>query len=172
MIKLWSLLLDIALLRRGPQDMPGDSRSTVLLAVLYTTLSVIVAGLYYPASAAIGMALADTALLAFITRITLLWRRRAARFMQTFAALLGVGVLLGALNLPLAYSFQHAAAAGTAALPSVLLLVLLAWQIAVYAHILRHAWALPFPVGVAGALLYVFVSWQLGSALAPAPAAG
>ena len=54
-----------------------------------------------------------------------------------------------------------------AALPSLLIVVLMVWSIAVIAHILRHALSSSYAVGILLALLYAIVSWNLGALLFP-----
>ncbi len=68
---------------------------------------------------------------------------------------------MGLLALPVMTWIVGQGPEGDIQLPSLLLLVLMAWSIAIMAHILRHALDVPVWVGALGALGYTFLSWTL-----------
>ena len=88
-------------------------------------------------------------------------RRHPLRFEQTLSALTGTGTLMGLLALPLMVWIVQQSPDGDIALPSLLLLGLMAWNIAIMAHILRHALNTPIWGGALYALGYTFLSWTL-----------
>ena len=65
------------------------------------------------------------------------------------------------LALPVMVWIVRQGSEGDIQLPSLLLLALMAWSIAIMAHILRHALDVPIWVGTLGALGYTFLSWTL-----------
>jgi hypothetical protein len=98
---------------------------------------------------AILAALLDTSLLMVITSSLLLIVRYPARINQTLTALAGTSSILGILSIPLLFWLkQLQLQPNEVALPELLLIGLIVWNIVVYAHILRHALEVPLVMGV------------------------
>ncbi|MDT8410113.1 MAG: hypothetical protein RQ741_10980 [Wenzhouxiangellaceae bacterium] len=150
----------IALLRRGPQDLPASPLSLWLALLAYGAI-VIVSGLLdrRPPSGvdllvSVAVPLAATALLLWL-------RARPARFIQTAAALFGTGALIGLVNLPLWLS-------GSTPVPSLFVLLAVAglfWGLAVDGHIWRNAIECSFAGGVAIAVVILFIQLFIFQAL-------
>lgn len=167
---LFDLFLDICLFRKAPQDVPASMvllklcllayALSGLLVLLITTTSIPVALLQI---------LLDMVLLAGLLYLGLGLRHHARRFEQTLSALTGSSALIGLLALPVMFWLAHQGQGGDVALPSILLLVLMVWSIAVMAHILRHAFDISIWSGAALALSYTFLSWTLTGWLNPPP---
>lgn len=152
------VFFDLCLLRATPQDLPA---SVVLLGATlatYTLVSLAFAVADLSLKHAIFYALADALLLAMLTHTALVLRRFRARLIQTLSALAGSGTLLGLSAWPL-NSFSEP--------PLLPLLALLLWSVAVTAHILRHALAVPLAVGVAVSLSYLAIAFTVMSTLFP-----
>jgi len=168
---LFDLFFDICLLRRGPQDVPA-SVSLLWLCVLTYLASGYAAllagvGAAYPLHALV-LALTDLALLAGMSYAVLHALGHRARLTQTLTALTGCGTLLQLIALPLGIWFDRANAARSGAeLPFILWLALLTWSIVVSAHILRHAFAVNFGIGLLYAFAYLFLSWSIADWLLP-----
>lgn len=157
---LFDLFLDICLFRKGPQDLPA---SPTLLGLCLTTyglsglLSLL--GSMRP-STAVFQAAADIVVLAGFAYGILALMNYRARFVQTLTALAGTYTLLNLIALPLIFWLEQATT-GTAnapALPSLLLLGLMGWSIAVMAHVLQHALSTSRGMGVLYALGYLVIS--------------
>lgn len=150
MPSLWSLLLGLCLLRRGPQDLPYSPPLTRNLVLFALAVDVLYVGLLdvpdpWPRllfSLAFGLAM---------PWLLLRWRGRAARYAQTLGALAGSGALFTLAFLPLAlWTRQYAGLPDSGVEPTSeqmlagwLVLLLLGWRLAVSGHILRHALDLP-----------------------------
>ena len=158
---LFDLFLDICLFRKGPQDVPAGMALLKLCLLSYGLSGLVVLLLNTPAPVAILQILLDLVLLAGLLRLALLARRHPQRFEQTLSALTGTGTLIGLLALPVMIWIVRQGADGDIQLPSLLLLGLMAWSIAVMAHILRHALDVPIWAGALGALGYTFLSLML-----------
>lgn len=168
MYKLLNVFLNICLLRAGPQDVPAASVVLALTVAAYMVVGTLVALANYSVGQAVLWSLLDTLLLAVFTYFSLRWRRHVPRFVQTFSALTGTGVLLSMVTWPLLMLlYRQPEGESAAALPSLLLVVLMFWGMAVIAHILRNALSSSFAVGVLLALGYVLVSWKLNAFLFP-----
>lgn len=170
MLALLEAFLQIVARRRGPEDLP-DSRFLMSAAlVAYVLAQAPVAAVLYGWSAAALRAVAvDTALLALCFWLLLKFTRRLGRYRRTLTALLGSGALLALPQAPLVFFSKLATAAGQVPVgPTVGLLALLFWSIVVQAHITSRALSTHFGVGLAVALGYFIISYQVSGQFAPA----
>jgi hypothetical protein len=158
---LFDLFLDICLFRKGPQDVPVSAMLLKVCVLAYALSGFVVLRLSTPTSIAIPQILLDVALLTGLLHLTLSLRRHPQRFGQTLSALTGVGVLMALLALPLMIWIVQQGSDGDAVLPSMLLLGLMGWSIAIMAHILRHALNIPLWVSAVYAVGYTFLSWTM-----------
>lgn len=167
MAPLARLLIDLCLLRRGPQDLPyspGLTRNLVLFGLLCDVLYVAALEVENAAPrVALGLAMALG-----LPYVLLAWRRRSERYAQTLGALVGTGVLFTAIFLPLAlWASQHAPEPGVETLTTEqiaagwMVLGLLGWKLAVNGHILRQALDLPRSAGLALALGWFLLEFNL-----------
>lgn len=168
MHKLLNVFFNICLLRAGPQDVPAAGSVPVLAGGAYIGIGILVALTGYTLVEALLWSALDTLLLAAIAYLGLRWRGHTPRFPQTFSALTGSGALLSLVSWPFMLMLQRMPEGDAdAALPSLLIVLLMFWSIAVIAHILRHALSSSYALGVLSALLYAIVSWNLGTLLFP-----
>lgn len=152
-------ILSIALLRRGPQILPA---STFLLALALTAHlgTGVLLGLFSLSPVlALSSALAGTLIMVALVHGLLLVHRLHSRVTQTLTALASCEVLIGLLALPLTVLFY--AGGGLAELAALLSLLLLGWNVAVAAHIFRHALNVSVGMGVLFAIGYTLVSMSL-----------
>jgi lipopolysaccharide export LptBFGC system permease protein LptF len=73
------------------------------------------------------------------------------------------GLLLGLLALPMVFWNQRTQSAES----GLLVLILLFWDIVVMGHILKHTFEMPFNVGIAAAMIYTILSWNLTALFFP-----
>ncbi|RMG37627.1 MAG: hypothetical protein D6720_02775 [Gammaproteobacteria bacterium] len=144
----WQLLL----LRRGPQDAP----SSVALLQLLIGLNLVVNALLGRAifgglGRALGAEVIELLVSAALLFAALQVRERAARWRQSYIALLGAGVMMGLLAL--AYR-SLAALIGTEMLADAVAMTLFFWGLAVLGHILRHALEISLAFGILLAFAY------------------
>ena len=100
MIALFRLFLDIAVWRRGPQDLPGSPTLLSLCAVAYLGVSFVQARIQrFPFASAGLLSVLDLVFLAGVIALILSIRNKRERWLQTMTALLGVGTLIGLLDL-------------------------------------------------------------------------
>lgn len=164
---LWKLL-EICLLRAGPQDLPAARQFLALALAGYFLVDVLILQLGFPFGAALAASLLDVLLLAAFVQIVLRIAAKPERFNQTLAALAGTGQLLGLLALPLIHATLNAEAAGNAASGLMLArLAVLAWSLLVTGHILRHALSVSLMTAVGVAVLYSLLSVMIVSAVFP-----
>jgi hypothetical protein len=156
--------VDLCLLRIGPQDLPVSNRLLGVVTVLNVLVGVVMivdvrAGL----ATALAESLFEAGLMFGALYIGLRMQYRVARFTQAATALMGSGLLLGLLALPL-ISWSRNPDAGEAGL---LLLVLIVWSMVVMGHILRHTFEIVLGAGVGLAFIYTLLAWNLTMILFP-----
>jgi hypothetical protein len=159
--------LEIALGRRGPQDVPASHGLFLLSFAAYCAATFALTGLAEPLDVAFKAAAVDAVVLPAFALATLWLRSRQYRWLQSLTALAGVGALFTALAMA-----PFAVMAGMPETPlsgiaSVLVLALFAWNVLAVGHILRHALSVSFPVGVLVAMAYVAVNTAVVGYLVP-----
>jgi hypothetical protein len=159
--------LDVALGRRGPQDIPASHPLLVGTFAAYFVLTVALARVAESWSTAFRAAVVDAAVLTAFVAAVLWLRSRTSRWLQTLTALTGVGVLFTAAAIPPFMAIEHLGGSPVAAVASVMTLVLFVWNLLAGGHILRHALSVPFPAGVMVALAYAAVSIAAVEILVP-----
>lgn len=169
MVALFNLFLDICLFRKGPQDVPASTALLKLCLIAYTLSGLLVLLLNTSIPVAILQILLDLVLLSGLLYWGLILHHHPQRFEQSLSALTGVGTLMGLLALPLMLWIVNQTADDDVSLPSLLLLALIGWSIAITAHILRHAFETSLGFGILYALGYTLLSWTLTGWMGPSP---
>lgn len=155
-----SIVRDLLLLRRGPQDLPHSEwllGTLALSAVLIESLlgtRLLGVGEFSEAAlrivASVGVALV-------VTYALLRWHQRQARFVQTGSALLAVAIpfaVITALILTIALPIpkNREEMTGAQMFAGLLSLAVVVWQLLVRGNIFRHALEVPLARGVTLAL--------------------
>lgn len=171
---MWPLaaaFIDIALHRRGPEDLPESQylMGSVLVAyaaVVLATLAVISA-----TQAQVLWILLEPAISIVAVYLLLRLVAKEQLFLQTATALFGTAVFLNLLALP-ALHWNEALALPPEAMsaPRLLLLLLYFWSIDIAGYILSRALGSSYIVGLAIVIGYEFTSLAVLQALIP-PAA-
>ncbi len=146
-------LLNVCLLRANPQDLPA-SNALVGLALAAHFLANVLTGLDETnvENALIAGAM-DTLLLVALTHTGLMLRNLRERTRQTLVALAGAGALLAVA------AWVVVTATGMVTEQAwIVWLPFLFWFLAVYGHILRHAFNVTLGVGLLLATGYVLLS--------------
>lgn len=173
LLQLLKLVVDICLLRAGPQDLPASSTLPVLAALGYFLSSLLLFLVDARLPSALSAAGADTALLCGFTWGILQVRHYPERFKQTLSALAGTGTLLGLCALPLMEVIVRAQAQGADAGGALFgWLAMLLWSFAVFGHIVRHALSVPLSFGIGLGVLFAVISVAIIRALIPEVAGG
>jgi hypothetical protein len=159
-------LLDICMFRAGPQDLPASPWLLKLLFAAYIGVGVLAGRLLGSVPKAFAEAMFDASILGLVLFVFLNWRGLAVRFVQVYSAALGCGTVINTLALPLIYGIAAAQASGGVSIELALIWVaILGWDIAVFAHILRHAFNISLGRGFMFSVIYVVAYYQLASAL-------
>lgn len=152
--------LQLCLLNRGPQDLPASRLLLGLALTGYLLVGVAMGWPYYGLVVSVAQSLVEIGILVGFTYLVLRWRRHPGRFVQTLTALAGVGVVLGALLLPLVYSMYRAELLGESPeLPALAYIAVFGWLVVAYGQIFRHALALKhLGLGILVAVAFVVLA--------------
>lgn len=155
-----ALVRDLCLLRRGPQDMRHSPSLLLGLVVASFLLDITVAGQFARGGPDPGPRVAlGHAVVLGLTWTALAMGGRQARFVQTASALIATGMVFTLATIPVLWGVgdlprEAGQLTGTQIAFGWLSLALLAWQLAVRGHILRHALELPLRHGVLVAVVF------------------
>jgi hypothetical protein len=168
---LLNYFVDLCLLRAVPQDAPYSLPLLYLASSLNVMVGMLLVGEVdlNPPGALLQSAL-EAALMLATLYLLLLLRKKAARFVQSGLALMGSGVLLGLVALPL--SVQVQAQGESAVFAALMFLVLLAWSLVVMGHVIRHTFEISLPAGVLAGFVYSMLVYSLISGLHPVTVGG
>lgn len=161
MLVIINFFIDLALLRRAPQDLP-PSGVLLLMALAAGVMSGLLLAVTAGAGVGIGLlqSILDLALMLGALSLALRWLRRPERYLQTATALVGVDTLISLMALlPVGLARPVDAESGLLALAGLLFLMLVAWSVLATGHILRHAFSLTLVQGVAIAVGFDLLSF-------------
>lgn len=100
MLKLLQTFIDIALWRKGPQDLPASHFLATLVLLVYIAISFVQVHLFdMQLRTAVLVIAVDVAMLTGWLWLVLVFFGRRQRFVQTVTALLGVGTLLSLVDI-------------------------------------------------------------------------
>lgn len=159
---LWRTFFDICRFRLRPQDLPYSPSFLQVVLFAYTFFNVLLAWVMQPFHIALLSAALQTLLLVGLTWSLMRVANYQARLNQTLIALAGSGTLFTIFNLPLGLWILFTKENGMApALPVLMLLFLVGWNFAVYAHIFRHSLSTHYFWGFIVALLFSLLSGSI-----------
>lgn len=169
MLSLLRFFAELALLRRGPQDLPASSALLVLLAALSVVIgSANGAEIFGGLRPALGANLLDLLLTMLLLFVLLQIRGRLARWQQTASAFFGLGVLVGLIMLAVR---APAELFGIAPLAALVELVLAIWLHVALGNVLRRALEVPLLAGVVIVFAYTILAFNIIARFFP-PAIG
>lgn len=172
MLPILDAFLQIALRRRGPEDLP-DSRFLLLLAGLaYVLAQAALAAPVYGSPPALARSLIlDLLLLCGCLWGLLRLAGHVSRYRQSLTAVFGTGALLSVCMLPFNYWLDLTIEPGKPALaPTIGLLAVVSWSLVVNGHIFSRALSRPFAAGLAISIAYFFLNYLVFAQFGPSPA--
>ena len=166
MIAWLTVVMRIALLQAGPQDLPSD-RSSLIFALIFYGLVATTFGVAVSESRPMSLLL-----LSFVIQISMVFtllqiNGQLDRFNQTASAVFATAALLGLVTLPLWLMAKPPIPPGLA----LLLLGSLFWSLAVDGSIWRHALNRSFGFGLAVSVLLFVIHFSIMQSFGP-PANG
>ncbi len=173
MLSLVRLFTDIALLRRGPEELPASSFLLLGTMVANFLVNFIVSTLLPPIVGPWHLHLAVDIAFTLVWYVALMRLfSRKERFLQTTTAVFGYQTVLAPALIATAW-FASRFQSGDAGVAPIAIagLGMLAWVLAANARILRSALDQPMPICVSLALLQIVVGQLVLLGLFPPPAA-
>jgi hypothetical protein len=168
--RLAAAIFDIAIHRRGPEELPASRFLFSLLLGLYLIVGVIslsAFGLYSEAD--LIVLLIDCAFFLAYVFVTLRLFGHERRFIQTGSALLGTDIVLSLIGLPLSFWTRDVGTPEDQISIALILRILIPlWWIDVAGFIFGRALGRPYAIGLVFVILYVAVSLNIRDLLAPA----
>ena len=150
----------MTLLRANPQDGPSSQNLQVTLLVLCFLTSILAALALYNLWSSVAHSILDLAFLYLFTLVLL--HNSKERIKQTFCAFLGTGFIIGLVN-ALAFNglIQDKNIESISAFDMAIFLLIFAWTVLVYGHIVRHAIDVKLFSGIGVVLGYTLVTMIL-----------
>ncbi len=172
MLSILAAFLQIALRRRGPEDLPASRLLLFAAGLVYVTGQALLGLSVYHSVLPLARSLVlDLLLLCGVVWGLLRLTGHVTRYRQTLTAMFGTGALLGICMLPFNYWLDVAATPDKPALgPTIGLLAIVSWSLVVNGHIFSRAMSLPFAPALAIAIGYFFLNYLVFVQLGPAPA--
>lgn len=170
LIVLLRTFFELCRLRLRPQDLPASTELLVVAVTAYGLTSVGLSLISQSVPTALMAGDLDCLLLLGLTYGVLSVRRVPQRWLQTTIAMAGTGALMTLPAVPLYILLEQAGAGqdgGASPMVSLLILVLIVWNVVVMGHILRHALSAPLPAGILVSMGYVWATSAAISSLLP-----
>lgn len=163
---------DICRLVKRPQDIPESRNLLALSAVVYALLSILLASFSQPLESAILVSIIELFLIMIFTLAILQAGGKSTRWVQTITALVGTGIIISIIAFPvyMMIGVDELNEFELTAIQNIGLLLLAAlscWNIAIMAHILRHALEINFAIALFLAIIYVWITFSFTSAVIP-----
>jgi hypothetical protein len=156
------------LLRAGPQHLPYSVSLCTISLALYVVSGALVLTTTLSAGQAAANMVVDAALLAAFSYICLSLLKYRARFVQMVSALAGIGIVYHLFAWPLFIGLNSVQAEErSAGVFALLMLLLISWQVLVFAHVFRHAMQLSMGRALALSFGYLFLSMAVAEIIFP-----
>ncbi len=161
-------ILAIMLLKAGPQHLPYSVSLCAILVAFYVATGVLVLTTTLDAGQAMGNMLLDAVLLIAFSYICLTLLKYRARLLQMISALAGIGIVYHLLAWPL-FIYIHDVQANeqSAKIFALLMLLLVSWQVLVFAHVFRHTMQMSMGRALALSFGYLFLSMAVAEIIYP-----
>lgn len=161
-------ILAIMLLKAGPQQLPYSVQLLVTLILLYLASGVLVLTTSMNTGQAAANMVLDVAVLCSFSYICLSLLRYKARFVQMVSALAGTGIVFHLIAWPLFLQIHNMQPQEQGAkISALLMLLLISWQVLVFAHVFRHAMQMSMMRALALSFGYLFLSMAAAEAILP-----
>ncbi len=162
-------LIALLILKATPQDLPYSTQLTLKLVAGYVISGIVVLQATLNPDGLIQELLLGLLIQLVFTYAVLRALNYGARFVQTFCAILGVGILFNLISWPILAMLSDAAASDTMKSSlSLMFLMIMSWEVLVKAHIYKHALEIKMFSALALSFSLFFISIALLQLLFPA----
>ncbi|MDH5784201.1 MAG: hypothetical protein OEZ16_01165 [Chromatiales bacterium] len=155
----------ILMLRAGPQTIPPSATLMWLILLLHIAIGFLLTIFTHTLGYSLFTSLIGTLVMVAVVHGLLLLLNRRERYLQTITALAGCEVILGIMLLPLPINelyFGEDAGTEIRFLIAITGLVIVGWNVALAAHIFRHALSTSMGWGLLCSIGYFAISITVG----------
>lgn len=168
MVELLHRYLKICLLANGPQDLPYSRLLFQIMLLIYIVTGSLSMWPAVSFTGGFGVMLLDVSVLLIFCWVCLTAFNCRPRFIQTAIALTAVGSIFQLLTWPLMYYVNDMPQGSVVPVEiSLILLVIISWNLAAYAHIFRQAYEIRRPAAFALTLAYVVITMTMRGVIFP-----
>jgi len=161
-------LLSLLVLKSAPQDLPYSPRLLVQLVLGYILSGIVVLKTTLNPDDIFSGLLLGLLIQYVFTYAVLRALDKRARFVQTFCAILGIGILFNLLSWPVfSMLSDETAQEAVRSSMSLMFLLIISWEVLVKAHIFRHALEMRMFSALALSFSLFFISVALSQLLFP-----
>jgi len=165
MLRYIKFYTELCFLRVAPQDAPSSSNVFYISVFSYFMVGAFVISLNQTILTGLFLSGVQTALLMFLANLVLWIKKTPERYHQTMSALCATGAIIGLIALPIMSVLATGSTTGvdtdTISFGFIIWLVLILWESYVVAHILKHSMDIPMMAGLAGAFIYMYLSFAI-----------
>lgn len=163
MYQLINLFFQIAIFRKGPQDVPASPVLLWIVLPVYIAVNLLILLLNETLAIAISQTAVDFLLVCGFSWPLLYFAGKSNRFGQTLGALIGADVVISTLAIPAVASLNTQ----ISEIAYFLMMGLMFWHWLVTGHIFRHSLDKSLFFGLGLGLLYLLISSQVMALLFP-----
>ncbi len=139
-VSVLRILFSVILLKLGPEDLPGSIPVLQKIILINAFSGMLVLSSQLDTALALANVALDLVLTLLFSYLVLAALNRRARFVQTTAAICGIGIFFHLFTWPLLLQQELSDAGGIArTLMALIMLSLISWELLVTAHIFRRA---------------------------------
>ena len=167
-------LLNVALRKKGPEDLPDSRFLLGLTFVVYLLLQVPLGWIAYgPSDVMVSTIVVSVFLVISGLWVLLVLTGHRSRYRQSLTAMLGTSALLSALSIPfslwrdITMNYESGVA-----LPSTIIFAILVWSLVIDGHIISRAISKSFGIGLMIAVAFFFLHTAVLFELMPDDLAG
>ena len=157
----------ILLLKAAPQDLPYSTSLMARVIFLYLVSGMIVVGGLVEPGLALGRMLLNIGITMFFSHVLLTSLNLKSRFVQTITAIIGTGIVFNLLAWPILIYGDVEETSAAMQILSLIVLMLISWEILVSAHIFRNALNTKMPQAIMLSMALFFISLTLSQLLFP-----
>jgi len=167
MLRYIKFYAQLCFLKVAPQDAPASTNAYYVSIFAYLLVGAFVIAITQSVLTGLFLSGVQTALLMFLANLVLWIKKTPGRYHQTLTALCATGAIIGIIAMPLMSFVANSGATGggvdtdTLSFGFIIWLVLILWESLVVAHILKHSMDIPMMAGLAGAFVYMYLSFAI-----------
>jgi len=154
-----SLYFKLAFFKISPEKLPYDVRCIIKAVLLYCSVNLLFLDTRSSTADIITQIIIELSLLALILTIGLKITKKPERFLQSFSALVGIGMVISLISVPIFYiftpNFSHNQDINQTVINITVLLLM--WNLAVISHILKRCFDISTLLSAAIAFNYLIV---------------